>query len=286
MSGVVGGRGYRSLRRPAARGVRRPGCLSGRALTPVDGSGVWLGLVGWFTVRRDGRVFAPAEVGSRKARTVLALLAVERFRVVSPWTIVDVVWPGPGPRRPVENVATLVSRIRAALGSDVVVGGRSGYRLGASVRTDLYDAAQLVAAAEDGVGAGHPERARSFAEPALELLGRGPVLIDHQGAAWTQPAQLQHVELLRRARHAAAQAALAVRDAHAAAAAAQAAIQADPLDEVAYRALLTAYSLAGEPARALTAYEQLRRTLADELGIDPDPATRELHISILQSGRE
>jgi DNA-binding SARP family transcriptional activator len=185
-----------------------------------------------------------------------------------------------------ENVATLVSRVRAALGPDVVVGGRDGYRLGVAVRIDLHDAAQLVTAAERHVNTGRRECARAFADRALKLLDSGSVLTDHQGAPWTQVAHVQHIELLRRARHTASQAALAMRDAHAAAAAAQAAIQADPLDEVAYRALLTAYNLAGEPARALTAYERLRRTLAHELGVDPAQATRDVHASILQAGQE
>ena len=90
------------------------------------------------------------------------------------------------------------------------------------------------------------------------------------------PAQIEHTDLLRRARHATAQAALAAGDARAAVAAAEAAVRADPLDEVAYRALLNALNSAGEPARALTAYERLRRTLARQLGVDPATATRQL----------
>jgi DNA-binding SARP family transcriptional activator len=254
--------------------------------TPAERSEVWLGLVGRFAVRRGDIEFTSAKVGSRKARTVLALLAVERSRIVSPWTIVDVLWHGAPPRRPVGNVATLVSRVRAVLGPDVVNGDRSGYRLGEAVRTDIHDAAQLVAAAEGDLSAREPKRARAAAERALKLLGSDPVLADHPGAAWTQPAQTLHVELLRRARHAAAQAALSAGDFRAAAAAAEVAVRADPLDEVAYRTLLTAYNSAGEPARALIAFERLRQTLARELGVDPAPATRELHVSILQGGRE
>jgi hypothetical protein len=63
---------------------------------------------------------------------------------------------------------------------------------------------------------------------------------------------------------------------------ARAAVAADPLDEAAYRGLMQAYALTGEPARALAAYEELRTTLAAELGVDPTRATRDLHVAILQ----
>jgi hypothetical protein len=63
---------------------------------------------------------------------------------------------------------------------------------------------------------------------------------------------------------------------------ARAAATADPLDEAAWRALMTAQVAAGAPAAALAAYEQLRATLADELGTDPAPETQALHLSILR----
>lgn len=282
LSGCAGRMQHRSCVDTQMVRTTSPGNPQTKVATQLGWAEVRLGLVGWFTVRRGGRVFTSAEVGSRKARTVLALLAVERYQIVSPWTIADVLWQGPRPRRPVENVAILVSRLRATLGPSVVVGGRTGYRLNDATRIDIQDAAELVATAEAHLAAREPRRARAAVEPALELLGAGPVLADHQGAAWTQPAQIEHTDLLRRARHATAQAALAAGDAWAAVAAAEAAVRADPLDEVAYRALLNAHNSAGEPARALTAYERLRRTLARELGVDPAPATRQLYLSILR----
>ena len=82
---------------------------------------------------------------------------------------------------------------------------------------------------------------------------------------------------------AAARAALATADPATAAAAAQAAITADPVDEIGYRLLMHAFQASGEPARALAAFEQLRETLATELGTDPAPQTRELHVAILRA---
>jgi DNA-binding SARP family transcriptional activator len=64
--------------------------------------------------------------------------------------------------------------------------------------------------------------------------------------------------------------------------AAQAAVHSDPFDEAAHRILMRAYDAVGEPVRALTAYQRLRRVLADELGVDPAPPTRDLHTRILR----
>ena len=63
-----------------------------------------------------------------------------------------------------------------------------------------------------------------------------------------------------------------------------AAIRTDRLDEAAHRLLMAAHQAAGEPARALTVYERLRAALADELGVDPAPQTREVHLAVLRRG--
>src|SRR5688500_7247010 len=92
-----------------------------------------LRLVGEFEVYQAGRMLSSGEVGSRKARTLLALLAVEHGRLVPVDRIIDVLWRS-APRRPAENVATMVSRLRAAVARDAIAGGRTGYRLGHEVQ--------------------------------------------------------------------------------------------------------------------------------------------------------
>ena len=78
-------------------------------------------------------------IGSPKARRLLALLAARREQVVTPDGLVDALWGDQPPERPARNVATLVSRLRAQLGADVVVGDHRGDRLGAA-RVDVGDA--------------------------------------------------------------------------------------------------------------------------------------------------
>ncbi|RVX45595.1 DNA-binding SARP family transcriptional activator [Nonomuraea polychroma] len=50
----------------------------------------------------------------------------------------------------------------------------------------------------------------------------------------------------------------------------------DPFDEEAHRLLIASLARAGNRAAALACYEELRRRLANELGVDPSPETRAL----------
>jgi len=237
-------------------------------------------LVGSFAVVRDGRALPITGVGSRKARTLLALLAAAGGRVVPTERIVEVLWPDEPPRKPAENVATLVSRVRANLGAGVVDGNRAGYRLGDAAITDLDDATRLLAEADSRLGA-EPALALAAAWSAADLLGAGPLMAGEPAADWLDAARADHRDLLRRARRAVADAALGTREPAVAREAAAAAVADDPFDEEACRALMRAYDMLGEPARALAAFDRLRRDLADELGVDPAPATRDLHGAIL-----
>ena len=244
---------------------------------------VELRLAGTFRVVRDGIELTDGEIGSRKSRTLLKLLAVERPGLVPLDRIVDVLWPGERPAAPEQNVATLVSRLRAALGADLIQGGRAGYRLaaGPGIVVDLDAAARFCDQAE-GKLATAAAVALAAAERAHELLSAGTAIGDEPYADWADPARDQVRELLRRVRLAAAEAAIATGDLPLAAGYAEAAMAADPFDEAANRWYMSASVAAGEQAKALAAYEALRRRLGQELGADPAPQTRELHLAILR----
>jgi DNA-binding SARP family transcriptional activator len=238
-----------------------------------------LDVIGVLAVHRHGTVLTGVDVGTRQARLLLALLAVNRVRVVPVGRAVEALWGDAPPRRPTRNVATVVSRLRTVLGSDIVVGGRVGYRLGAQVRVDLFDASELVESAEAATNDDHALRS---ARLAVSQLDKGEVVDDWPDVYWAESARRMRASLLRRARHLAAEAALRVGDLRTARDAAEAAVAADAFDEVACRTLMCAYAAAGEPVRALLAYERLRSTLAAGLGVYPAPQTRDLHAAILQ----
>jgi DNA-binding SARP family transcriptional activator len=244
---------------------------------------VGLRLAGTFGVVRDGTELSPGALGSRKSRTLLKLLAVERPGLVTVDRIVDVLWADEPPAAAEQNVATLVSRLRGVLGPGVILGGRQGYRLADSdeVSVDLDAAARYCDQAERKVAAS-PAIALAAAEQAIGLLAGDIALADEPYSSWADPARHELRGLLRRARLAAAEAALATGDARTAARCAEAAMAADPLDEVAYRWYMSACAATGEPAKALVAYAELRERLASALGTDPAPPTQELHLAILR----
>ncbi|MEU7745985.1 AAA family ATPase [Nonomuraea sp. NPDC049158] len=243
-------------------------------------SRVLIRLVGSFAVEKDG---LRETVGGR-AGTLLKLLAVERGHAVPTDRVVEVLWDDCPPKRPVENVATLVSRLRRTLGPEAVTGGRRGYRLGgpSAVSVDLDEAAVLTAEAESRLAKDEAAVAVAAATQALELLDGGAVLDGENDAPWAAPARGEAAGLLRRALHAAATAALRIAEPGRARRAAEAAVAADPFDEAAHRLLMRAHAEAGEPARALLAYERLRDLLAAELGTDPAAETRAMHLAVLR----
>ena len=59
-------------------------------------------VLGAFTVELDGKSATPPPEVSRKARTLLKLLAVERGALVPTETVVEVLWPAAMPARPIE----------------------------------------------------------------------------------------------------------------------------------------------------------------------------------------
>jgi DNA-binding SARP family transcriptional activator/tetratricopeptide (TPR) repeat protein len=241
-------------------------------------------LIGAFAVERGGTEVPAAEVGSRKARTVLKVLAAHRGRMVPMDKLVAVLWAVRPPADAAGNVATVVSRLRATFGAETIHGGRSGYRLvtGPTVGIDLDEAAGLVAEAEARQASGQAALAVVAAEAALACLGTGSVLEDEPEADLAGEAGREAERLLRRARGVAWQAASAVGDHRRALTVAADTVTADPLDEQAHRAVMRAYHHLGEPGEALAAYERLRGVLADELGADPAPETDRIHLAVLR----
>lgn len=199
--------------------------------------------------------------------------------------IVEALWDDHRPRQPEAAVATLVSRLRARFGTDTIIGGRAGYWLGYAVQVDLNEAGRLIAEAESLLREGEPAHSVVAAEHGLRLLDGGLVLADHPAADWAERARDRQAGLLRLARSTIGEAALRTGEPGQACVMAEAAIAEDPLDEAAYRVLMRACAMTGEPARAIRAYQRLRNSLAVEFGTDPAPATQELYLAVLRGER-
>jgi DNA-binding SARP family transcriptional activator len=219
------------------------------------------------------------EIGSRKARTLVKLLALGRGAPVAADLVADALWGDDPPSRPADQVGVLVSRLRSVLGADRLTRSDAGWALA----VDWLDVAELEARTDEAaarLAAHSPGAARAAAQAALALV-RGELVADEPDPRWAEADRAALDRTVARARLIAAEAALAVGEPGEAAAAAEGALDHDPYDEAALRVLMRAHAAAGRPASALGAYARTRARLADDLGVDPVAETEELHTAIL-----
>ena len=213
-------------------------------------------------------------LGSKKGRTLLRLLAVNRGTPVSVDRLADVLWADDQPARPGDQVGVLVARLRAVLGTPRITRSDGGYALAADW-IDVEELDRLAAAAADALDAGRIGAARAATDAALSLV-RGPLLPDDDGD-WVAVERAAVDAVVTRVRRLAVAAAVAAGDHGGAAALAEQALAADPFDEVVLRALMAAHIEAGRPASALAAYARVRAQLAEDLGVSPTAETEALH---------
>ena len=233
-------------------------------------------VLGEFSV--DG--LEPAALGSRKARTLLRLLALGRGGFVPVHAIIDGLWGDRPPSRPADQLSVLISRLRTALGRERLEHGDTGYRL----HYDWLDADELMALSAEvqrRLAAGNARGAATAAAASLSLI-RGEVRSDGDLGDWAD-AELAGLERqVIRSRRVAATALAAAGNWLQASDLAAAAVERDPYDEDSLRLLMRVNVSGGRVGAALAAYARVRERLAEELGADPSPETESLHAAILR----
>lgn len=195
------------------------------------------------TVETGGRTLSGHQLGSRKARTLVAFLAAARGRSVPIDQVVEALWPDGPPADPAANVATLVSRTRRALGDGVLVSSGRAYGLDTRASVDLDEAAALVEEARRRNESGEPALGAAAARRALDLLAPD-ALPDEEEQSWVLDVRREAAEMLRAARHVLAASVLDT-DAAEAVSAAEEAVLRDGYDERAVRDLMRAQVAAG-----------------------------------------
>src|SRR5665213_1712528 len=244
-------------------------------------------LLGPFGVERDG---SAVPLGGRRQRSVLALLTMHVGEVLSADRIAEEIWAGDPPPSATRTVHSYVSRLRSSLrgadGTDVLVRRDPGYVL--TVEPSCVDAVRfehLVERAVGTLGAGDPEEANRDLRQALSLW-RGEALsdfaYDHFAATESQRLdgrRLEALELridtdLALARHAQVVAEL------------ESLVAMHPLRERFWAQLMVALYRCGRQSDALAAYGRVRRTLVDELGLEPGQELQLLERQVLDQSTE
>ncbi|MFE6924802.1 BTAD domain-containing putative transcriptional regulator [Nocardia sp. NPDC057663] len=238
------------------------------------------GVLGPLTVWTDGGVVVP--IPGTKVRALLADLLLAAGQPVSADRLIDDIWGEDPPGNPAGTLAAKASQLRRALedaeqGSrDLVVSPPPGYRL-ATTAVDALRFRALLAEARTHTDTG--KRIKTLTA-ALELW-RGPAFDDFRDAEFTRSAIAQLEELRLVAVEELAEARLAEGEYGEVAGDLTRCVTEHPLRERLRAAQLRALYGAGRQAEALDSYEDLRRQLADELGLDPSPELVDLHRSIL-----
>jgi DNA-binding SARP family transcriptional activator len=252
--------------------------------SPGLGDRLAVQVLGPLTVLVEGAVLEP---GPAMVANLLGLLALHLGRPVTTEQIAGVLW---GPRRPPSHhnlIQVYVSRLRARLagaGAGVEHDG-AGYRLAVPDGTvDLDRFERRYDAGVTAAGRGAAPEAVGHLEAALATW-RGTVL----GGAGVRFEQLAAVSRANRQRTAAALQLAGLHGAlgrHDRAVDTLSAAAGDaPLHEGLHAALMRALARTGDRAGALALYRDLRRRLADDLGVEPGQALQSVHVELLRDGR-
>ena len=239
------------------------------------GARVEFRLLGPLEVERDDRLLA---VGGRRQRALLALLLLHANTVVPRDRLIDALWGERPPETAANSLQVAVHALRKLLGANRIVTHGPGYLLRVDEgELDLQRFTELVERGRD-------EAPAAAAETLREALGlwTGPVLSEHGDASFAEAERARLEEL----HHGALEERIAADLEHGRHAELlpelEALVAAHPYRERLRRVYMLALYRSGRQADALEVYRHARRTLVDELGIEPGAELQELERAILR----
>jgi YVTN family beta-propeller protein len=243
----------------------------------------------------DIRLLGPVEVhfgehmldiGGPKQRALLAVLALSANKAVPREVLIDRLWPDRPPDGAQHTLDVYASRLRKALevdGAEPIVLARSGaYLLRIPVESIDVSRFERLAASGRRALAGNAARGAADDLSAALTLWRGEPLADISQEPFAQPevARLNELRLgiiedrieadLALGRHAAIIGELG------------ALVAVHPFRERLYQLLMIALYRCGRQAEALAVYQQGRRVLVEELGVEPSPALQRTERAVLE----
>lgn len=247
---------------------------------PRRADGLRFGVLGPVRAWRDEEQLP---TGSPQQRALLAALLLRSGRTATATELIDAVWGESSPSQALAAIRTYASRLRKALGEDVLRSEAGGYAVHANA-LDLDEAERLVAESGRAREAGDLHRARAACEEALALWDGEPLAQVPGPFARNQRARLEEWRLqilesrffmdLEQGSHAEAVSELTALTA------------AHPLRERLRELLMIALYRSGRQAEALAVYADTRKLLTEELGVDPRPELARLQRLILAADEE
>ncbi|MGH9246341.1 MAG: AfsR/SARP family transcriptional regulator [Acidimicrobiales bacterium] len=232
---------------------------------------------------------AAAALGPARQRLVLAALAVSVGHLVPADRLVDLIWPDAPPAGARHTLQQYVSQLRRLLepgrrprtAPAVLVTRPPGYVLDVARNTvDAHRFEVLVDAGHRAAAAGAPDLAADRLAAALSLW-RGMPLADLLPVPFVVRETARLEELRLGAVELRIDAELVLGRGAGVVAELRALVATYPLRERLWGQLMVALYRSGRQAEALRAYQQIRRTLGEELGLEPGPSLRDLERAIV-----
>jgi DNA-binding SARP family transcriptional activator len=224
----------------------------------------------------------PVALGAPKQRGLLALLLVNRRRVVTADQLIDGLWGEEPPSSALQSLQVYVHGLRRVLGSERIETAGRGYR--AVVTEEELDLDRFERMLERGRAELDTGRVEDAADDLREALAvwRGPAVAnvpeETRRAAEAEPLE----ELRLTALELRYDAELACGRHDGVVAELEALTAEHPYRERFLQQQMLALYRCGRQADALDVYREARRVLADELGLEPSPALQELELAILR----
>jgi DNA-binding SARP family transcriptional activator/ABC-type branched-subunit amino acid transport system substrate-binding protein/streptogramin lyase len=243
--------------------------------------GIEARLLGPLEIRVEGE---RVDVRGGKQRELLALLLVHANEVVSFDRLIEGLWRDAPPPSALKTLQALVSRLRSDLGSASGALETHGYGYRLRVEPERLDADLFRAGVEEGrrtLARGDAAAAAERLRAALALW-RGPALAEfrYEDFAQAEIARLEELRLAAQEERIAAD--LELGRHQELVVELEELVAEHPLRERPRGQLMLALYRSGRQAEALATYDEGRRALAEELGLEPSEALQQLQRQILE----
>ena len=242
-------------------------------------------ILGPLTVLDEGR---EVRLGGSKQRALLAILLLHGNETLSTERIIDELWGDEPPSTASKTVQVHVSRLRKTLSEatgngagEIVVTRDHGYEVRLDPeQLDAHRFERMVADGRAELAAGRPDRAAEILEQALALWHGEPLAdLAHESFAGREIARLEDLRVAALEELVEAKLALGRHDE--VIGRLEALIAQHPYRERLRGQLMLALYRGDRQAEALQAYQETRRALVGELGIEPGERLRDLEHAIL-----
>jgi YVTN family beta-propeller protein len=235
-------------------------------------------ILGPLEVEVDGRVLP---LGGAKQRALLALLLLHANQVVPRDRLIDDLWGDRAPETAATALQGYVSALRKTLGAERIVTRAPGYLLAVDPGSvDLGRFERLVREGRAAFAADDADDASRTLSEALALW-RGPPLADLNSMSFAYAEGLRLEQLRLAALEERIEAELALGRHADVVPDLEALVAQHPLREKLRGQLMVALYRCGRQPEALRVYQEARRLLVGELGLEPGPALRRLEQAIL-----